>query len=260
MSTVHGDRSSSNNLAHMQSLVGTNSAQGQNRRSYKVKLRTWTASIAALVLSTAPVFAVESTTQWSDSLVTPTSCDSSCDPGCCDPVECGDPCCGSSVCGPSGLFSGIGNGAVENFTLGGLLGLDECSWLEVGGFTQMGYHDQIEPISPQAGPPVTPIRTRGDGLSFLDTPKDFLLNQQWFNIGHTADGSNGLDFGFRADAIYGTDAAQTQAFGNPGANGTIRPHSTTVCTAGPFPSCTVKSQWVTLPPRLVTSLPRWAMK
>jgi hypothetical protein len=205
-------------FAHLRSLVGTNSAQGQNRRSYKVKLRTWTASIAALVLSTAPVFAVEGAQQWSDSLVTPASCDaSSCDPGCCDPVDCGDPCCGSGVCGPSGLFSGIGNGAVENFTLGSLLGLDECSWLEVGGFTQMGYHDQIEPISPQAGPPVTPVRTRGDGLSFLDTPKDFLLNQQWFNVGHTADGSNGLDFGFRADVVYGTDAQQTQSFGNPGA-------------------------------------------
>lgn len=182
-----------------------------------MKLRTWTASIAALVLSTAPVFAVESTQQWTDSLVTPVSCDSSCDPGCCDPVDCGDPCCGSRVRGSGGLFSGIGNGAVENFTLGSLLGLDECSWLEVGGFTQMGYHDQIEPISPQPGPPVIPVRTRGDGFSFLDTPGDFLLNQQWFNIGHTADGSNGLDFGFRADFVYGTDAQQTQAFGNPGA-------------------------------------------
>lgn len=181
-----------------------------------MKLRTWTASVAALVLSTAPVFAVESTTQWTDSLVMPASCDNNCcDPGCCDPVECGDPCCGSSVCGPHGLFSGIGNGAVEHFSLGALLGLDSCSWLEVGGFTQMGYHDQIEPISPQPNGPAT--RTRGDGLSFLDTPKDFLLNQQWFHIGHTADGSHGLDLGFRADFVYGTQARQTQSFGNPGA-------------------------------------------
>jgi hypothetical protein len=214
MSTVHGDRSSSNNLAHMQSLVGTNSAQGQNRRSYKVKLKTWTASIAALVLSTAPVFAVESTMQWSDSLVTPASCDNCCDPGCCDPVDCGDPCCGSGVCGATGLFSGIGGGYVENFSLAALLGLDDSA-IEIGGFTQMGYHDQIEPISPQPNGPAA--RVRGDGFSFLDTPKDFLLNQQWFYIGKTADGSHGLDFGFRADAVYGTDAQQTQAFGNPGA-------------------------------------------
>jgi hypothetical protein len=182
-------------------------AQGQNRRSYKVKLRTWTASIAALVLSTAPVFAVESTTQWSDSLVTPASCDSGCcDPGCCDPVECGDPCdCGCGV-GGGGLFSGIGGGALENFTLAGALGLDD-SVIEIGGWTQMGYSDELEPLS----------TVRGDGLSFLDTPNDFLLNQQWFYVGKVADGSNGLDFGFRGDFTYGTDAQQTQAFGNPGA-------------------------------------------
>jgi hypothetical protein len=181
-------------------------AQGQNRRSYKVKLRTWTASIAALVLSTAPVFAVESTTQWSDSLVTPASCDSGCcDPGCCDPVECGDPCdCGCGV-GGGGLFSGIGGGCLENFTLAGALGLDD-SVIEIGGWTQMGYSDQLEPLS----------TVRGDGFSFLDTPKDFLLNQQWFYVGKVADGSDGLDFGFRGDFTYGTDAQQTQAFGNPG--------------------------------------------
>ena len=119
-----------------------------------MKLRTWTASVAALVLSTAPVFAVESTRQWADSLVMPVSCDNNC----CDPVDCGDPCCGSGVFGSGGLFSGIGNGAVENFSLGALLGLDSCSWLEVGGFTQMGYHDQIEPISPQPNGPGTACR------------------------------------------------------------------------------------------------------
>lgn len=180
-----------------------------------MKLKTWTAGIAALVLSAAPVFAVESTNV--DTLVTPVSCDDNCcDPGCCDPVECGDAChCGSGVCG-SGLFSGIGGGGLEGFSLGGLLGLNECSWLEVGGWTQMGYHDQIEPISPQPGPPAVGPRVFGDGLSFLDTPKEFLLNQQWFYAGHTADGSNGFDIGGRIDAVYGTDAQQTQAFGNPG--------------------------------------------
>ena len=170
-----------------------------------MKLRTWTASVAALVLSTAPVFAVETSTQW-DSLVKPVSCDNSCDPGCCDPVECGDPCdCGCAV-GPGGLFSGIGGGCLENFTLAGALGLDD-SVIEIGGWTQMGYSDQLEPLS----------TVRGDGFAFLDTPKDFLLNQQWFYVGKTADGSNGLDFGFRGDFTYGTDAQQTQAFGNPGA-------------------------------------------
>jgi hypothetical protein len=195
----------------MRSLVGTNSAQGQNRRSYKVKLKTWTAGIAALVLSTAPVFAVEGT-RISDSFLTPASCDDCCDPGCCDPVECGDPCdCGCGVAA-GGLFSGIGGGAVEGFTLAGALGLED-SWLEIGGWTQMGAHDQIEPISPQPNGPAA--RVPNDGLSFNDRPHEWNLHQQWFYVGKTADGSNGLDFGFRGDFIYGIDAKKTQAFGNP---------------------------------------------
>ena len=70
----------------------------------------------------------------------------------------------------------------------------------------MGYHDSLTPLS----------TTRGDNLSFNDVPKNLNLQQQWFYMGRTADGSNGLDLGFRADFIYGTDAQKTQAFGNPG--------------------------------------------
>ncbi|MDZ4658373.1 MAG: outer membrane beta-barrel protein [Bythopirellula sp.] len=171
-----------------------------------MKLKTWTAGIAALVLSAAPVFAVEGNVQWSDSLVTPASCDDSCcDPGC----ECGDPCdCGCGV-GAAGLFSGIGGGCVENFTLAGLLGLDD-SCLEVGGWTQMGYHDKFEPLSNEA-------TGRGTAFAFNDVPDELRAQQQWFYMGKTADGSNGFDWGFRGDFIYGTDAQKTQAFGNPGA-------------------------------------------
>jgi hypothetical protein len=186
-------------FARMQSLVGTNPAQGQNRRSYKVKLKTWTASIAALVLSTAPVFAVNDNVQWSDSLVRPASCDTgSCDPGCCDPVDCGDPCCGSGVSG-GGLLSGIGGGCVENFSLAGLLGIDECSCIEIGGWTQMGWTDN------------------NDGV-FNTHPDHLDLQQQWFYFGKTVDGSNGLDLGGRVDFLYGTDASNTQAFGNDPGN------------------------------------------
>ena len=165
-----------------------------------MKLRTWTASIAALVLSAAPVFAVESNVQWSDSLVTPASCDDSCcDPGC----ECGDPCdCGCEV-GPSGLFSGIGSGCLENFTLAGLLGLDD-SCIEIGGWTQMGYHDSLEPLA----------TAFGDQLSFNDVPGRLNAQQQWFYMGKTADGSEGFDWGFRGDFLYGTDAHATQSYGN----------------------------------------------
>ncbi len=167
-----------------------------------MKLKTWTAGIAALVLSAAPVFAVEGNVQWSNSFVTPASCDEdSCDPGC----ECGDPCdCGCGV-GAVGLFSGIGGGCLENFTLASALGLED-SWLEIGGWTQIAYYDRQEPLSV----------TRGDLGSFDDVPRELQVAQQWFYAGKTADGSNGLDWGFRGDFIYGTQAQKTQAFGNPG--------------------------------------------
>lgn len=42
----------------------------------------------------------------------------------------------------------------------------------------------------------------------------FGLNQQGLYIGRTADGSKGLDWGFRAEAIYGIDGNEAQSFGN----------------------------------------------
>ena len=167
-----------------------------------MKLRTWTASIAALVFSAAPVFAVESNVQWSnDGMLQPASCDSSC-----DPCDCGDAChCGSGVCG-TGLFSGIGGGCLENFSLASMMGISDDSQWQIGGWTQFGYHDQLTPLA----------TTRGDALSFNDVPGNLNLQQQWLYFGRTADGSNGFDLGFRSDFIYGTDAQKTQAFGNPG--------------------------------------------
>ena len=168
-----------------------------------MKVKTWTAGIAALVLSAAPVFAVESNTQWSNSYVTPASCDSSCDPGCCDGVDCGDACgCGSGV-GGGGLLSGIGNGCVENFSLAGLLGLGDDSCIEIGGWTQMGITDQ------------------NDGV-FNTHPHHLDMQQQWLYLGKTVDGSNGLDIGGRVDYVYGTDGSNTQAFGNDPGNWDFR--------------------------------------
>src|SRR5690606_10530387 len=74
-----------------------------------------------------------------------------------------------------------------------------------GGWTQFGYHDSQTPLS----------STYDDGGSFNDDSKNLHLHQQWFYIDRDADGSRGLDFGGRADFIYGTDAQKTQAFGNP---------------------------------------------
>lgn len=161
-----------------------------------MKLKSWTAGIAALTLAAAPAFAEDSLAQWSyDQMVTPAGC---CDSG----TDCGDGCgCGSS-CGGGGLLSGMGGGLVEGFSLADTLGV---SAFDVGGWTQFGYHDSQTPGS----------QTRGDLGAFNDIPKELNLHQQYFYLGKEADGSNGPGFGFRADFIYGTDAQKTQSFGNP---------------------------------------------
>ncbi|TWT76010.1 hypothetical protein Pla123a_27960 [Posidoniimonas polymericola] len=82
-------------------------------------------------------------------------------------------------------------------------------WMEIGGWTQLGYHSDYTPLSrPGAG---------NQGLSFNDMPHRLNLHQQWLYFERVADGSCGLDFGFRFDVMYGSDAQKTQAFGNPGA-------------------------------------------
>ena len=169
-----------------------------------MNFKTWTVGIAVLTLATAPAFAETGLGQWSyDQNVVPVGCESCCDEGCCGDDCCGDGCCdcGSSCCGGSGLFSGMGPGIVEGFSLSAMLGFN--AW-DIGGWTQYGWTDELVPLS----------TTRGDGLSFLDSQDRLLLHQQWFYVGKEADGSCGLDFGFRADFVYGVDAQKTQSFGN----------------------------------------------
>ncbi len=72
----------------------------------------------------------------------------------------------------------------------------EDSGLDIGGWTQIGYHNN------------------NDGV-FNTYPDKVQLQQQWFYFGKEADGSKGLDIGGRIDMLYGTDASNTQAFGNP---------------------------------------------
>lgn len=103
---------------------------------------------------------------------------------------CGTMDCG---CGVGGCDDGCGFG--ESFALQDLLG-DNDSGITIGGWTQFGYHN------------------KSNGL-FNQHPGDFNLHQQWLYIEKVADGSCGLDWGFRADVMYGVDAADTQAFGNP---------------------------------------------
>lgn len=82
----------------------------------------------------------------------------------------------------------------EGFRLNSLLGDDRP--FDIGGWTQIGYHDD------------------SDGV-FNTHPHRVNLHQQWLWIERVADGSEGLDFGFRFDAVYGVDGPNTQAFGNP---------------------------------------------
>ncbi len=72
-----------------------------------------------------------------------------------------------------------------------------------GGHTQMGYQDGPDGSFTGNGP-------------FLSQKEwnNVNLNQQYFFLGKTADGEKGLDFGFRADMMYGVDGNEGQAFGN----------------------------------------------
>ncbi len=116
----------------------------------------------------------------------------SCSPtnSCCAPeTVCGDPCgdlitddCGEG-CGS--LFGESGSG------------------IEIGGWTQFGYQNNPDGAF------------TGNGASLNQKEWDVLgLNQQGLYIGRTADGSKGLDWGFRAEAIYGIDGNEAQSFGN----------------------------------------------
>jgi hypothetical protein len=131
------------------------------------------------------------------------------EPACgCEDACCGDACgCGSGcAAAPVGLFTGCSClGCIEGFTLAGALGLD--SPYEVGGWTEVFYEDNNVPLS----------QSYNDLLSFDDVPDHAQVGQQWFYIGRKANGDNGLGLGGRIDALYGTDAQKTQAFGNPGA-------------------------------------------
>ncbi len=72
----------------------------------------------------------------------------------------------------------------------------DCHGIQMGGWVQGGYHS-------------------GDTGLFNDRPDAFNIHQTWLYLQREADGSRGLDWGFRTDLLYGIDGADTQAFGNP---------------------------------------------
>ena len=67
--------------------------------------------------------------------------------------------------------------------------------IKIGGWLSAGYH------------------TENTGL-FNQRPNELQLHQGWLYAEKVADGSEGFDWGFRADVVYGTDANDTQSFGN----------------------------------------------
>ena len=76
---------------------------------------------------------------------------------------------------------------------------DPCSAYDIGGWVQLGYHSE------------------NNGL-FNNVPNKLNLQQGWLYVERKAKGGEDLDWGFRFDGMYGTDAVKTQAFSNPPGN------------------------------------------
>ncbi|MCH2209701.1 MAG: porin [Fuerstiella sp.] len=96
-------------------------------------------------------------------------------------------CCGESACGDesSCSLSECGEGCCTTGAGG----------ITFGGWTQVGYHN-------------------GEDGVFNDESGNINLHQGWLYAERVADGRNGLDFGFRADVMYGIDADDTDSDGN----------------------------------------------
>jgi hypothetical protein len=77
--------------------------------------------------------------------------------------------------------------------------LGEGSLYDFGGWVSFGYHDD------------------STGL-FNQHPDNFNNHQTWLYVAKSVDSSEGFDWGGRFDAMYGIDAQDTQAFGNPPGN------------------------------------------
>ncbi len=111
--------------------------------------------------------------------------------------ECGPVACDSEYTPCDGLgcdSSGCGLFSEDGFDLSDSL-FGEDSDIDVGGWVQLGYTN------------------KSTGL-FNTNPHKLNLHQSWLYVEKVADGSEGVGFGFRGDFMYGTDANDTQSFGN----------------------------------------------
>lgn len=88
----------------------------------------------------------------------------------------------------------VSDTCIDDSCTDGCCDLNENPW-KIGGWAQIGY------------------TTRDNGM-FNSNPDRINFQQNWLYVEKTADGSNGWDWGGRFDIMYGTDANDTQAFGN----------------------------------------------
>ena len=105
-----------------------------------------------------------------------------------------DPCSGSVSC--DGCDSCYLLGGSEPFKLF----QDSDCGINAGFWTQFGYHTE---------------GANGFGTGLMNSyPNNLQLHQQWAYLEKVVNtGGSGVDWGFRVDYVYGTDAPDTQAFG-----------------------------------------------
>lgn len=160
----------------------------------KLMTREWLLSAAAMLGVASSTYAQDMHVQRAEAIFNSAepslvqqiggeSCDP-CNPGC--DFGCDDGCL-SDECDSCYLFPG-------EFDLGSKLFCEDSGW-DLGGWTQFGFH------------------TDNDGV-FNTHPGTLDLQQFNIYLEKVADGSNGIGFGGRVDIMYGTDAQNTQAFGN----------------------------------------------
>lgn len=155
------------------------------------------------------------------------SCSAPCAPACAAPADCGNaPAGGDSTCQPGclsdgchkgsclfgGLFSHDDGGQEEKKDPWTLMNLfdDECGknclkdkGILISGWLQMGYQNN----------PDGAFTGNGPFLSQHEHNK-FNLNQLYLYSAKVADGTKGLDWGYRVDMMYGVDGNEAQSFGN----------------------------------------------
>ncbi len=133
------------------------------------------------------------------------ACEDACDGDACD-AGCDSAGCGINL-GDCGLCDRVLSLACRDCCIGDPWQLfGECNRISAGGWLQTAYQSDLQGFG---------LGTFG-GSNFNSYPEHFQLQQGWMFAERAIDASCGLDIGGRVDYIYGTDAPEVQAFGNPG--------------------------------------------